>query len=536
MAQTEPTFSLSSDRVDVYDFAEITICLHTAVEDPFQAVEVLGKFNETEVSGFCDSQDGNIHRIRFMPTEAGEYSYSVTMRYGETEATHEGKLTAHDAGHRGMLRVDEAHPFHLIWSGTGEHFFWNGTTCYMMAGLSEERMETALERLSNLGINRVRVALCPSRQKDGGRWFEEAVQPREDFTFCYSPWLCARPESLTDPGWDTTRFDVAFWQKYERLLTKARSLGIIVQVIFVMDAQEDQNYPFDREKTGDDANEHRYYRYGIARLGAFSNVEWCLTNEWHLFRPDEWADAIGAFVEEIDPYDHLTSVHGTGRFPFSTSPWADVALFQSWDESGGYDFMLKKRQEQAASGRPIPQINEEYGYEDHYPTGWGGARVAPARSADNRRRLAWEITMAGAYQTTGESAANGVGGWINGLGDETMTMLHGYRYAKAFFESFPWWKLEPIAGEQRASLPVPEDAKVLHGDGVATVVYLPQGGTVGAAVAAAMPEAVARWYNPRNGEWHNITANGGEEFVSPTTGEDDWALLITAPRQDDAAA
>src|SRR3712207_7939065 len=61
-------------------------------------------------------------------------------------------------------------------------------------------------------------------------------------------------------------------------------------------------------------------------------------------------------------------------FPYTT-------LFRS-----GYEQMLRRRQMQAATGRPIPQINEEYGYEDHYPVKRGGNRRLPARSADSRDR------------------------------------------------------------------------------------------------------------------------------------------------------
>ena len=48
---------------------------------------------------------------------------------------------------------------------------------------------------------------------------------------------------------------------------------------------------------------------------------------------------------------------------------------------------------------------------------------------------AWDIAMAGAYQTTGETARRGTnvwpdtgGGWINGRGDDTMNMLKGYAH------------------------------------------------------------------------------------------------------------
>ena len=35
------------------------------------------------------------------------------------------------------------------------------------------------------------------------------------------------------------------------------------------------------------------------------------------------------------------------------------------------------------------------------------------------------------------------GGWRNGRGDDTMTMLRGYAHMVDFFTMFEWWKTEP---------------------------------------------------------------------------------------------
>ena len=64
--------------------------------------------------------------------------------------------------------------------------------------------------------------------------------------------------------------------------------------------------------------------------------------------------------------------------------------------------------------------------------------------AETRRKLAWEMTMAGGHQTTGERAnVAGQGGWINGRGNTEMTMLAGYARMREFFEKVNWWELEP---------------------------------------------------------------------------------------------
>jgi hypothetical protein len=221
-----------------------------------------------------------------------------------------------------------------------------------------------------------------------------------------------------------------------------------ISIIFYVDGRRPGVDPFKKRMGQQD--EQRYYRYAVARLAAFSNVMWDVTNEYHLFRNEQWVNKMGALIKQWDPYDHIASVHGHGRFPFRTSPWADFAMYQSWDERGGYAFMLGNRRKQEQAGRPMPQVNEEYGYEDHYPVGWGGGRKAPARSAESRRRLAWGMYMAGGYQTTGERADRGTGwgpdtggGWLNGRGDESMVMLEGYKHIVDFFTALLWWRLHP---------------------------------------------------------------------------------------------
>jgi len=451
-APPEVQFTPSASTVDVYDFVEVAITLENpSVANPFTEVLIEGEFGPpghppVKVDGFCDSPDGTVFRIRFMPTRPGPHHYTVVYRQGDFQVSHTGTFTAHDAGRRGLVRVDPEHPWHFLWEGTGEHYFWNGTTAYWLVGWDEETIFRNLDRLHHLKVNRVRAVLN-GRVRDGRAWFEN-VYPTDRFTFLLNPWVAARPDSVEDPGFDVTRFNVAHWQKYERLLHHARELDMIISVIFYVDGARPGVDPFGPQRMGGE-DERRYYRYAVARLAPFSNVMWDVTNEYHLFRDEAWTNQMGLFLKRCDPYDHLTSVHGHSEFPFRTAEWADFAMHQQWDEAGGYHFIRACRDKQAQTGRIIPQVNEEYGYEDHYPT-WGGHRKPPARSADNRRRLAWGMYMAGGYQTTGERADTGTGwgpdtggGWINGRGDHSMVMLQGYGHIVDFFTVIPWWTLNP---------------------------------------------------------------------------------------------
>jgi len=141
--------------------------------NPFTDVVVEGEFalvkdgTPVKVDGFCDSQDGSLYRIRFMPALPGEYQYTVTLRQGEQAITRTGAFTARRAWRNGVLRVDPKYPFHFIWEGTGDHYFWNGTTTYyLMSWQSDEEIRKIIDRLSALKINRLRVLLY-GREEDG---------------------------------------------------------------------------------------------------------------------------------------------------------------------------------------------------------------------------------------------------------------------------------------------------------------------------------------------------------------------------------
>ncbi len=107
------------------------------------------------VDGFCDSDDGSVYRIRFMPTKPGSYSYTATFRSGDLVFSKQGRFTARDARRPGVVRVDGQDPFHFIYEGTGAHYFWNSTTTYQILGWDDDTMLRSLERLARLGVNRI---------------------------------------------------------------------------------------------------------------------------------------------------------------------------------------------------------------------------------------------------------------------------------------------------------------------------------------------------------------------------------------------
>ncbi|WP_164775365.1 apiosidase-like domain-containing protein [Paenibacillus glycanilyticus] len=545
---------VTASAVAAYDCYEIVIQVdEPAFRNPFTEVEIIGQFGRDEdlftfqhgtpdgelgtaenrdslipVDGFCDSEDGSLYRIRFMPRSAGRYVYTVSFQYGGKAWSHEGHFDAIAGDNRGLIRVDEEHPFHFVWEGTGEHYFYNGMTAYHLPGIrKEEEIRRTLDRFHHHKVNRVRIGLSSSRVRNAMAWFEP-VYESEDFTFCYGPWKAERPDDAENPGWDVTRFDLAYWHKLERTVEYARQKDIVLSIIMYVDAYRKGADPFGKFLMGGQ-DEQRYFRYAASRLAAFPNITWDLTNEYRLIRPHQWVERMGHYLQSCDPYHHLMTCHGHGTFEFRMSGWADFAVYQSWDESGGYSYMRHNRELQLQTGRIIPQINEEFGYEDHYPTAWGEGKVYPMRSRDTLRRRAWEIYMAGCYQTSGEYAGHGLGGWVNGRGDDSMRLLEGFAHIAAFFETCAWWKANP--SEALVKQP---DAFCLADEGDLYIVYTPVPQNIELQLQAGSYETT--WYNPRTGEFmepHVVQASGqAVQFECPKVGSsasatnDDYVLRL----------
>jgi hypothetical protein len=522
----EVTFSQSSANCECFGYVEVTMnVLNLVTRNPFTKVSVSGQFrqlgqgNDFNVEGFCDSLDGSIFRIRFMPSKPGDYTYLVTYQHGDFVSVYNGSFKATEGKHRDILRVDANYPWHFVWGGSGKHVFLNGTTAFLLMGWdSEEVIHNCIDRLRDLEVNRIRVLL------DGrtDHFWTEPIKPGNGFRSYLNPWIAGRPEDITDPQFDYTSFNCPYWQKFERMLNYACEKGMIVSVIFGWN--DTKVHP-----VAGSADERRYFRYAVARLAAFANVTWDLGDDLDAFRSVAWTHNIGIMLYGLDPYHHLATSHPVfNRHQDRASQWFSMTSFQEWHRPL-HGWMLAQRQQQSNTGRIIPQMNEEYGYEDHYPS-WAPYKP-PAASADNDRRAAWEMSMAGCYQTTGETARRGTGflpdtggGWVNGRGDDSMIMLKGYAHIVHFFTSFEWWKADP-----HDEL-VNNGAFCLAETGGVYVVYLPHGGDIRVRLQPGRYQV--KWFNPRNGEYSTAGIVEGATWTSPAAPDnEDWVLLLTRPQE-----
>ena len=529
------TFAQGAASVEVYDFLEVTLNVASPdAKNPFTDVTVQAQFGKTgessrlDVDGFCDSSDGTVYRVRFMPLTAGNYTYSITYRQGSFEKTQPGSFRATDGHRRGPIRVDPNYPWHFVWQGTGEHYFFNGTTAFWLMGFRDEwTINSAIERLHKMKVNRLRVLLAGSANIFWG----EPVMLGENFTYALRPWPAQAPESWERPGIDYTRFNIPYWQKWERMVRFARDRDMIISVIQDISTHQAQPAAY-----SDD--ERRYLRYMVARLAAFSNITYDLGDDMDSFRDEKWVHATGTLINGWDPYKHLGTSHPVHReHQDRASAWFGFTSIQNWSHKQ-HALMLEEREIQKKTGRIIPQTNEEYGYEDHYPH-W--APAPPLESAETLRQLAWDIAMAGAYGTAGESCRRGTniwpdsgGGWINGRGDDSMVMLKGYEHMVDFFTSFEWWKTEPH--DELVSKP----AWCLAKPGEIYAVYIPvrplcvnvehfgYEDECGEITIKLEPGTyTAKWFSATTGDIVPLPPVQGPQWKLPEPpGWLDWALLL----------
>jgi hypothetical protein len=545
-------FSQSGQNVEAFDFVEITAQVfgpHPG--NPFTDGSIRGTFKSAtgnkqwNVEGFCDAEDGSVYRLRFMPQAPGGYTYSVEYRQGWFKKASSGVFQVSDGHRRGPVRIDPQNRWHFVWEGTGEHYFFNGTTAYWLMGWRDEQViQASIERLHQLKINRMRVTVAGRTSE----YYGESVMDGPSWSPLLRPWQTAKDvhylhilgrigqffgvgggssdslatlgyaEDIYHPGFDYSRFQVSHWQKLERALRFARDRDMVFSL--VLDMNDSRVHPVPGS-----ADERLFIKYVIARFGAFSNITWDLGDDLDKYRDDRWTHTTGTEIKEWDPYGHLATSHPIDTVHQDrTSDWFGFTSFQEWSREQ-HAFMLAERKKQQRLGRIIPQTNEEYGYEGTYPY-W--VKELGSDSADTLRRTAWEIVMAGGYQTTGESTRRGTnvlpdtgGGWMNGRGDDTMTMLQGYAHMVDFFTAFEWWKTEPhdeLVNNGNYCLAKPGDLYA---------IYLPRGGNV--TVRMEPGQYVAAWWNPTTGEktplpFVNVTTSS---WISPqATGSNDWALLL----------
>ena len=374
------TTQTNTDVIEQWGFFELKL-EGSSAGNPYIEVELTAQFRQGDrivgVTGFYDG-DG-MYRIRFMPDTVGVWHYQTDCNTNAIASTR-GTFTCVAAreGNHGPVRV--ANEVHFAYED-GTRYIPVGTTCYVWNLQGDELEEQTLQTLAQAPFNKIRMCVFPKR-----------------YTYNQN-----EPPNYPFPGeikaWDFDHFNPEYFQHLEKRILDLQALGIEADLIIF--------HPYDWGTWGFDqmpvAVNERYLRYLVARLAAIRNVWWSFCNEYDLFfgsTVEEWDDYI-QLVQEIDPYNHLRSIHNLGRFYDHSKSWITHCSIQHADLSRTIKWIKKYNK---------PVVIDECGYEGDLNMTWGDI------SAEEMVIRFWRGFAQGGYVGHGETYVNdeGVLWWSKG--------------------------------------------------------------------------------------------------------------------------
>ena len=314
------------------------------------------------VDGFYDGS--GTYRVRFMPDETGEWSYTIHSNVAALNGK-TGVFTCVQpgAGNHGPVGVN--HIYHFAYAD-GTPYYPIGTTSYAWIHQGEELERQTLRTLKTAPFNKMRMCVFPKSYA-----FNTNEPP-------FYPFVRDRGNN------DFTRFDPRFFRHLEERVGQLGELGIEADLILF--------HPYDRwgyAKMSADVDD-RYLRYIVARLGSFRNVWWSMANEYDAMHEKTMADWDRFFriVQESDPSMHLRSIHNMHGMYDHTKPWVTHVSLQSSEIEKTPTWLAEYHK---------PVIFDECKYEGNIPQRWGNL------SGQEMVRRFWLATVYGAYAGHGET-------------------------------------------------------------------------------------------------------------------------------------
>lgn len=380
-----------------------------------------GAGSPVEIPGFYDG-DG-IYRIRFSPPVTGRWRWTTRSNAAALDGK-SGSFVAFPAGkgNRGPVRVEKS-GYHFA-HADGTPFRQIGTTSYSWALQSEEKCRQTLRTLTGAPFNKMRMLVFPN-----------------------VPSVATDPFVRTGHGprdWDPTRFDPAYFRRYEDRIFKLGQLGIEADVILF--------HPYDETRGYSDmarADDERYIRYAAARFGAYRNVWWSMANEYDAIESksmDDW-DHLFQVLVAADPHDRLRSIHQIHIYYDHRKPWITHASVQN-----GAAVLDDIRAELHRAMTLKPVIFDEVVYEGDIDLRWGNL------SAQGMVERFWYGLIGGTYVGHSETYSPtdsadqswlGQGGTLQGESAPRLAFLKQIMEegpAPGFEPIQPWWNYH-LAGD-----------------------------------------------------------------------------------------
>jgi hypothetical protein len=478
--------STNNPQVGQWDKFEETIVNSKSYKDPYNDVSLEVTYTGpngrvVKFSGFYDG--GNTWKIRFMPDNTGLWKYQAKFSDGSTRKS--GTFTCIPSSIPGMISRDEMNPIWFGYKG-GKHVlirsFHVGDRFFASNWPSENR-KAFLDWVGDQGYNMLSIASHYLNRNSAGR----------------------------GRGHDTPKLwplNHTEYQKMELLLEDLAKRRIMVYP-FAGFMGRNSNFP------KEPADQTKYLRYTIARLGAYWHVLFNVSGPEPLlghnsFLTKEEVNRLGEEIAQLDPFGHLLSCHNeTGNDVFKDFSWVSYGIVQ-----GGKTTNLAELSKYLLSNHH-PQ-KALYAQE----TFWPGNKNMPLYTDHDLRRVAYVMNMSAAAINYGDMNGTSSSGFSDSmnLGDRKQNRHTIVKMVWDFFDTIPFYRMSP-----RQDLT--SNGFCLASPGNHYLVYLPEGGSVDINVNGG----------PFNVQWIDATkpnekrsggkTSNGRGLTAP--GDGDWLVYLT---------
>ena len=519
------TLPACSGSLSRYSVCEIVLNTATSYTPDYTQASVTATFTLSggsitkTVSGFWDGDlvDGRgVFRIRFNASNAGTWTYTTSSTdIGLNNKS--GSFSVTSGGSRGFVRRNSGNPEKFKFDNGTRYFMW-GQTYYQIVNNARAggNWQLAVDSSAGYGMNKVRMLLSP---------FSDV--PYQGVSS--QPFLA----NHNNP-------DITHWRKFDEIVSYLNQKPMIADVILFND------HP---DAYGTTTQDQRYVRYAIARLAAFPNVIWCLSNEWdstglgapHASDPAYW-NTIGGIIRNEDPWmdqggdQRALSIHQKTEdlFQFFGSSWPTHAILQYGTHQSSHplsdDWANYSIRNNLGHGMPV--VNDEYGY-------MGACDTSPCPQTGHvfdrtaHRQAIWGVAVAAGYGSAGDLRAG-----PNGQPTLTADWKDEPEYGDIsrlvdFFVSkvSTWWQMV----SQNSLVTAGTRVYVTGQSSIQYVVYAAVGGSFTLNLPAPSGTSYGLYrYDPRNGGAPVFIRNVGsglQTFSVPGDVPDnvnDWVLQLKA--------
>ena len=489
----------STQAIPLWGMFETSFLTDRKYANPFVDTELEANFfspsgKTYNFFGFYDGdgnggQSGNTWKLRFMCIEAGTWSWSAAFTDGMPGGS--GSFQCVRGSLPGPLQVDKENP-HWLKKANGEHFlprwYYLHELLFTKEGIWQQDVDNLLVRD---GYNMVTVLTTQAEHLVSNGW-----KRREYERVFFYPWMKNGGTVL----WSF--MDLAAWHKLDRVLEYLRNRNIYVYFFDGFFPNIPPRFPDNPIK------EKLYLRYALARIGAYWNVTHNIAFEFSEFMPTNRLNRIGRYIKEIDPFNLLLTVHDTQDFDYlvRSEPWVDFANVQYKAGTATGAAISNPIIISSFQGKPVAGTEIV----------WEGPDKL---NADQVRKGAWGILMAGGFFLYGEFnlGGTGVGEFGSGKARPFLKTLWN------FVEGIPYWTMRPHNDLVNAS------EFCLANPGKEYVIYAEKGGPISVDLSGTGGVLQVIWLNPRTGRSTvagMVSGGSKRNFVNPDGDKNDWVLHL----------